>query len=132
MGDDMTAFTRERRQDWRWTMMIVQADVVTARLIEEPIAATMRKKDLPALDRIRFQLFTEGRSAQIMHLGPYSSEGPTIEKLHAFIAEQDLVPSGQASRDRSRRSPSQRAGAAQDDHPATGRIPGDWFGSMRK
>ncbi|MFZ1694187.1 MAG: GyrI-like domain-containing protein [Flavobacteriales bacterium] len=30
---------------------------------------------------------TEGASAQILHTGPYSAEGPTIAKLHAFIHE---------------------------------------------
>lgn len=29
-----------------------------------------------------------GPSAQIMHVVPYSAEGPTIERLHKFVAEQ--------------------------------------------
>jgi hypothetical protein len=35
-----------------------------------------------------------GRSAQILHVGPYSDEPATVERLHAFIAEQGLRPSG--------------------------------------
>lgn len=46
------------------------------------------KKQLPALDLLRFEEFTEGRCAQIMHVGPFSAEGPTIARLHAFIAER--------------------------------------------
>jgi hypothetical protein len=30
---------------------------------------------------------TEGLAAQITHIGPYAAEGPTIQRLHAFIAE---------------------------------------------
>ena len=43
---------------------------------------------------MRFERFEEGLSAQVMHIGPYSEERPTIEKLHAFIAEQGYEPSG--------------------------------------
>jgi hypothetical protein len=47
-----------------------------------------KKKNLPALSRIKFQSLHESLSAQIMYIGPYSEEGPTIEKLHNFIEEK--------------------------------------------
>jgi hypothetical protein len=34
---------------------------------------------------MRFENFREGLAAQIMHLGPYAEEHPTIEKIHSFI-----------------------------------------------
>ena len=37
--------------------------------------------------RVRLERFAEGRAAQILHVGPYSEEGPTIAALHRFIAE---------------------------------------------
>ena len=43
------------------------------------------KKNPSALSKIRFENFREGLSAQIMHIGPYSAEGPNIEKFHSFI-----------------------------------------------
>jgi len=33
-------------------------------------------------------------TAQVMHVGPYSAEKPTIEKLHAFIAAEGYRLSG--------------------------------------
>jgi hypothetical protein len=87
-SDDMAAFLEGKREDWRWMMMIAQPPVVSTIIIDEAVAEAGRKKDLPALARIRFEPFEEGLCAQIMHVGPYSAEGPTIEKLHAFIAEQ--------------------------------------------
>ena len=36
----------------------------------------------------------EGKAAQIMHLGPYSNEGPTISKLHEFIKDQGYALRG--------------------------------------
>ncbi len=87
-SDRMSDFTQGRRRGWRWTMMIAQPPVVTADLVGETIAGSARTKDLPALDGLTFQRFDEGRCAQIMHVGPYSAEGPTIERLHDFIVEQ--------------------------------------------
>lgn len=87
-ADDWAAFDSGDRQHWQWTMMIMQPDFVDADLIATAIAETRRKKQLPALERLRFEEFAEGRCAQIMHIGPFSEEGPTIERLHAFIAER--------------------------------------------
>jgi hypothetical protein len=44
-----------------------------------------KNKALPAISKIRFEKLDEGMAAQIMHIGPFSAEGPTVEKLHAFI-----------------------------------------------
>jgi len=45
------------------------------------------KKNPPALDKLRFESFCEGLSVQIMHIGPYAEEAPTIRRLHEFAAE---------------------------------------------
>jgi hypothetical protein len=48
----------------------------------------MQKKKLPDIVKIEFEEFYEGLSAQIMHIGPFSEEGATIESLHKFIEEK--------------------------------------------
>jgi hypothetical protein len=40
------------------------------------------------------ETFAEGKSAQILHIGPFSEEGPTIEKVHAFIVEKSFRRTG--------------------------------------
>jgi hypothetical protein len=42
----------------------------------------------------RLERFSEGLSAQIMHVGPYSAEKPTIEKLHSFITKNGYLLRG--------------------------------------
>jgi hypothetical protein len=84
---EMEAFSMEARDKWRWTLMIAQPPHVTEAIFQEILAEVRRKHDSPALGKARFEGFHEGLSAQIMHLGPYCDEGPTIEKLHAFIKE---------------------------------------------
>lgn len=84
-ADDMTAFAEKRKDEWLWTLMVRQPDFVTKKRIDTAAAALKKRKDPPGLSKLRFETFTEGLTAQIMHIGPYDNEGPTIEKLHAFI-----------------------------------------------
>ena len=86
--DDMSKFSVEKKDEWKWTMMIMQPDVVTPRLFYEAVDQVRKKKDSFALQEIRLESFSEGKAAQIMHIGPFTEEGPAIEKVHAFIEEQ--------------------------------------------
>lgn len=87
-ADDMTHFTMHDRTLWRWTMLlalpenVVEADLVAA------VADAERKGKTTAVRRVRLEAFHEGLCAQVLHVGPYSAEPPTIERLHAYIAEQ--------------------------------------------
>ncbi len=82
------------RDQWRWTLMIMQPDVVTPTLLDEAKEKAHKKHEIPALDKIRLECFDEGQAAQIMHIGPYSAELPTIEMLHHFIADSRHAPCG--------------------------------------
>ena len=90
-ADDMTQFSVDRKEEWRWTMMMMQPEQVTEPLFAEAVAQVQKKKNPAALSQIRFAPFAEGRAAQIMHIGPFSEEGPTIERLHAFIDERSAL-----------------------------------------
>lgn len=81
-------FTFQDKSGWKWTAMIRQPDFITKDVIKEAVQEVEKKKKLPALSRIKFQRLHEGLSAQIMNIGPYSQEGPTVKKLHNFIEEK--------------------------------------------
>ena len=85
-ADDMSAFVTGDRAKWRWTMMILQPSFVSDDVIRAAIAEAGRKKALPAIGKLRLETFAEGRCAQVLHIGPFAEEGPTIERVHAFIA----------------------------------------------
>lgn len=85
--DDMNEFSTKRKDDWKWTMMIRQPEFGSDELAARAIEEVRKKKNLPGLDKLRFENWCEGLAAQIMHIGPYSEEGPTVEKLHNFIKE---------------------------------------------
>jgi hypothetical protein len=86
-ADDPTVFTSGKRDEWKWTLFIVLPDVVTKKDVAGAIATVKKKAKFPRFPEVRFEKFAEGKAAQILHVGPYAAEGPTIERLHAFIAE---------------------------------------------
>jgi len=84
-ADDMSVFTANDKSKWKWTMMIMQPEFVARAAIDAAIAEVKRKKALPAVSKLRLESFTEGACGQILHVGPFSEEGPTIQKVHDFI-----------------------------------------------
>ena len=90
-SDDMSAFAANDRSKWKWTMMIMQPHFVEAEVIEESIAEVKRKKPLSAVGELRLESFTEGLCAQTLHVGPFSEEGPTIQRVHDFIAARSAL-----------------------------------------
>jgi hypothetical protein len=90
-SEDPADFTRGDRRRWQWTMMIRQPVSVT----EDQFAAARDKaldKAGQVAERLRLDPFDEGASAQLMHHGPYAEEGPTVARLHEFIAASGLRP----------------------------------------
>lgn len=67
--------------------MIMQPDFITRDMVENAMLEVENKKNPVSLALIRFESLMEGKAAQTMHIGPFSEEGPTIEKVHLFIEE---------------------------------------------
>jgi hypothetical protein len=91
---EMSTFTIREKSAWDWTLMIMQPERVTPELYLEACARAAEKRSPAAIDRLRLERFAEGSAAQLMHIGPYDQEGPTIERLHAFIAGQGYERAG--------------------------------------
>ncbi|MHC1781416.1 MAG: GyrI-like domain-containing protein [Anaerolineaceae bacterium] len=91
---NMEDFISGNKSNWDWTMMILQPDIVTPAIVESLRSETARKKAMPAVEKVRLEKYHEGLSAQLMHVGPFADEGPNIQRLHAFIAEQGGTLSG--------------------------------------
>lgn len=93
-ADDLDVFRTRDKSAWDWTLMIVQPDWVTQDVVSTALEAA-GKKGLPALDRLRFERYAEGRSVQVLHIGAYDDEGPTLERLHEeFLPAHALRPAG--------------------------------------
>ncbi len=85
-SDRPDSFTDRSKGEWAWTMMIRQPEWLTEEVRAEALAKAA-KKNLPGLTELRFETVKEGSSAQVMHIGSYDDEGPTIAAIHEWIAD---------------------------------------------
>jgi len=89
-----TSMGESDRDQWRWRAMIMQLAPIDAAAIEQASTEAKAKKDMASLSSLRYEPWAEGLSAQIMHIGPYSTEPATIVALHKTIAELGFTPRG--------------------------------------
>lgn len=90
--EDMGEFSYSDKSNWFWTMLIMQPEAVTPEIVKAAREKVARKHNPSLLPQVRLDKLAEGRSAQVMHHGPYADEKPTIDRLHAFIDSQGLTP----------------------------------------
>lgn len=88
--DDMSKWSIENKNEWKWTMMIripdfIPKDDILAAI--EVVKKTKREK-APLIDQLKFNPYEEGNSMQILYIGAYKDEGPLIQNLHKAIKEQ--------------------------------------------
>lgn len=87
-------FSLTNKTIWHWTAMVMQPPFIDATQVEEARKKSQAKKDLPLLAKIRFEKYSEGLAAQTLHIGPYSAEQPTIDRLHQEIERQGYKKTG--------------------------------------
>jgi DNA-binding PadR family transcriptional regulator len=86
-ADDPAAFLKRRKEEWAWTMMISQPDWITEDMVQAAVDGVVRKeaakkKENAALADIRQRTLVEGTCVQILHIGSYDDETPTLDRLH--------------------------------------------------
>lgn len=91
-GDSPEVFTLDKKNKWKWTLMIRQPDVVTERMLDHMIGHAEESGKIGSVQAadVRVERFAEGKAAQVLHLGPYDEEGPVIKALHQFARDQGL------------------------------------------
>lgn len=93
-AEDMSSFLTGDKHLWSWTMMIMQPDWITGEMFKAVLDKARAKLGEPP-ESLRLQFFHEGTAVQLMHVGPYSAEGPTILRLHEeFLPANGLVENG--------------------------------------
>lgn len=94
-ADDPAAFTSRAKDQWDWTMMIAQPDWITSEMVSGAVEGVLTKKQVPAAQKLEFRSLTEGDSVQILHLGSYDDEGPTLDELHhRYLPDNGLTFNG--------------------------------------
>jgi hypothetical protein len=88
----LAPLTRAKHMAWR--LMIMLPDDISREFVDEVREKVAVKKHLDRLADIRVQSFTEGACVQLLHIGPYADETPTIDRMHAFAAAKGLEFAG--------------------------------------
>jgi len=82
-AEDMEQFTTGGDKNaWQWTMMIMQPEWVNQEMFENALDQVKKTKNPTALSKLRLERYHEGLAVQIMHIGSYDDEGPTLDKMH--------------------------------------------------
>lgn len=84
--DEMETFSLHHKDNWQWTAMIMQPQWITKDMFEQAIIDSRKKKGNLLLDKAYYKTFTEGMVAQILYIGSYQNEAPTIKAIHDVIA----------------------------------------------
>lgn len=94
-ADDLRVFQTRDKDAWDWTLMIVQPEWISTDLATEAMERARKKRGPDAIDRVRFDTFNEGLSVQVLHVGSYDDEAPTIVRMHdEFIPAEGLTLRG--------------------------------------
>lgn len=94
-ADDMSTFVTRDKDAWKWTAMIVQPDWITPEMVAAAVEKVSAKKALAVLGKLRMLTLNEGESIQILHLGSYDDETPTLHRLHhEYLPQHGLTFNG--------------------------------------
>jgi hypothetical protein len=86
-ADDPRVFHQADKSAWKWTAMILQPEFIDQQHTKSAFDQVRMKKNPAALDRVRLETLEEGPAVQTLYIGPFSDEGPVIQKMHDLIHE---------------------------------------------
>ena len=59
----MTKLSADKKDEWKWTAMVMQPKYVTADDVNLAVEQVKKKKNLSTLPKVRFESFKEGPAA---------------------------------------------------------------------
>ena len=94
-ADDESAFEENRRDEWQWTLMLIQPDHVSEEDIADAMSELDKKGKITAAHRsMRTEKLEEGRAVQCLYVGPYDSMGGAISTMQEFAESKGLELAG--------------------------------------
>ena len=94
-ADDIADFVAGKKNKLKWRLMIpATPDWIDEEMVADAIAQAARRLG-KAPKTLRLDSFKEGRSVQIMHVGPPGSQAVTMARLHReFLPANHLIAHG--------------------------------------
>lgn len=84
--DDPQAFDLHDPAGWQWRLLVAAPDHATA----DAVLTAATRFGAPVVMRVQPPRLV----AQLLHLGPYADEGPSLRALHAFATARGCLPVG--------------------------------------
>jgi len=81
-ADDMKIFETAEKDAYKWTLMVMQPEWITEKMVHEAVEQVKAKKNPSALAKLYFKSYHEGSSLQRLHVGTYDDEAPKLKELH--------------------------------------------------
>lgn len=82
------------REEWFYRLLIRMPDYVSEKETKEAIISVLSKKGLSLAGEVHLFRMHEGKSVQMLHTGPFSSEHETLKQIIAFMREHNLKKNG--------------------------------------
>jgi hypothetical protein len=80
----------QARHQWRWKLLIRVPSFIAAKDIAAAKRALLAKAKGKAIAQVKLETVREGRCVQMLHVGPYMNEGPTMDAMLAFAKAHGL------------------------------------------
>ena len=93
-GKSIETATEVPRSEWEYRLLIRIPAFVTANDLEIAKETVKKKKDIQLIDQVEFLTMTEGKSVQMLHIGPFSTEPVTLKQIAEFIDLNKLAKNG--------------------------------------
>jgi hypothetical protein len=80
--------------EWTWQLLIRVPEFITGKHVTEAVAKLLERNKDETVSQVKLQTLDEGKCVQMLHVGPYTAEQPTLAKMRAFAKQQGLAFNG--------------------------------------
>lgn len=76
--------------EWTWQLLIRVPEFITKKHLAEAVTKLLEREKDEAVSRVTLETLDEGKCVQVLHVGPYTAEKPTIARMRAFATQHGL------------------------------------------
>jgi hypothetical protein len=93
-GKTIETATEVPRSEWEYRLLIRMPEYVTEHDMKKAAATVKARKGIQLADEVTWITMTEGKSIQMLHVGPFSTEPETLKQIAAFAGANNLKKNG--------------------------------------
>jgi len=93
-GKTIETATEVPRSEWEYRLLIRMPDFISEHDVETAAATVKDKKGIQLAGEVKYYSMTEGKSIQMVHVGPFSTEPESLKQIAAFAEANKLKKNG--------------------------------------